>query len=382
VGGAGAGAAGTTGGAGAGGDCSAIGRSRGPTQECCPSFGVDACGALLFCAAFDGRTTPTCYPERSRTDGQECSEDRQCTSSACNAIARKCKALLGQPCTATVGCAPAPDGEGTVCDTTGSDPRCRTTSRELGGLCEADAGCNSGHCRQMRCIQGPGGACMSDTDCLGGFCAPGPGGPTCATGTIGSPCRLSADCTEGQCVLGACARPGLGTPCALQIDCGPVAPHCVNNACGTGEAGSPCNLPTDCAAAAPHCVGRQCSASLGALGDMCASAADCTAGLACNGLPPILSFCDGPRNLRDRCAATTECAQFAFPPALVCDPASMTCLLPAGKECVISADCQSQQCAAMGRRCSFDRARTCSSDSQCVRMDGSTGSCTPYQLCQ
>ncbi len=384
TGGAGTGGAGT-GGAGSGGaasGCEALGRSRGPTQECCPAFGIDACGALLFCAAFDGRTTPTCYPERSRTDGQECGEDRHCTSGACNATARKCKSAFGTACTAAVGCAPAPDGRMAACDTTGTDPRCRETSRDVGGLCDSDAGCASGHCRELRCVQGPGGACSRDAECLGGYCAPGPSGMTCAAGTIGSPCRVPADCTDGQCVLGMCIRPGVGTACAFPADCAPAAPYCVGNVCTTGLAGSACNVSAECAASAPHCVSRQCRVELGRLGEMCSSAADCMPGLACNGLPPLLALCDGPRNLRDSCAQAGDCAQYTFPPALVCDPATMTCLLPTGKECAIPADCQGQQCVAMGRRCSFDRMRACSSDSQCVRMDGSTGSCTPYQLCQ
>lgn len=46
--------------------------ARGLSERCCPSFGADACGAGLFCAALDGRTIPTCYPEHSRAEGATC----------------------------------------------------------------------------------------------------------------------------------------------------------------------------------------------------------------------------------------------------------------------------------------------------------------------
>ena len=42
---------------------SAYARSQTLSQPCCTGWGADACGALLFCAAFDGRTQTTCYPD-------------------------------------------------------------------------------------------------------------------------------------------------------------------------------------------------------------------------------------------------------------------------------------------------------------------------------
>lgn len=53
------------------------------SMPCCLLHGRDACGALLFCAAFDGRTVPTCYPERSRLPEETCAEDVHCASGAC-----------------------------------------------------------------------------------------------------------------------------------------------------------------------------------------------------------------------------------------------------------------------------------------------------------
>ncbi len=53
------------------------------SQPCCPAWGADACGAGLFCAAFDGRTQFTCYPEHSRADGETCTENIQCVTKVC-----------------------------------------------------------------------------------------------------------------------------------------------------------------------------------------------------------------------------------------------------------------------------------------------------------
>jgi hypothetical protein len=66
--------------------------SQGLSQACCLQRGIDACGAMLFCAAFDGRATATCYSEYSRADGEECFENRHCKSKFCNLDTRKCSA--------------------------------------------------------------------------------------------------------------------------------------------------------------------------------------------------------------------------------------------------------------------------------------------------
>jgi hypothetical protein len=82
--------------------CSA-GRSRGPSEPCCLDFGVDACGANLFCAAFDGRSQATCYVVGTRTAGEECKESKQCLSGSC--VKNKCAALLSETCDPAIGCA-------------------------------------------------------------------------------------------------------------------------------------------------------------------------------------------------------------------------------------------------------------------------------------
>jgi len=78
-------------------DCSGVASSQTVSQPCCLASGIDACGANLFCAAFDGRKQPTCYLERSRLDMTECSEDRQCMSGACSVEARSAARARAAP---------------------------------------------------------------------------------------------------------------------------------------------------------------------------------------------------------------------------------------------------------------------------------------------
>lgn len=85
-------------------DCTGIVRSQGISQPCCLAFGIDACGANLFCAAFDGRTQPTCYAEHSRQGLESCTEDRQCASDGCNTTSGQCQSLPGATCDSSVGC--------------------------------------------------------------------------------------------------------------------------------------------------------------------------------------------------------------------------------------------------------------------------------------
>ena len=65
--------------------------AQGLSQACCLSWGADACGAGLFCGAFDGRTKTTCYPEHSRADGETCTENLQCVNKVCDPTTKACK---------------------------------------------------------------------------------------------------------------------------------------------------------------------------------------------------------------------------------------------------------------------------------------------------
>lgn len=153
-----------------GGNCPAEGQQV--SMPCCLDHGVDACGALLFCAAFDGRTEPTCYPERSRADSASCSEDRQCISGACNAVVGACRATPGMPCDLAIGCAPLPDHTRTAC--VGESGRCEPLrGGALGDPCETIDDCLEGNaCLAGRCTfqwdcplaQGTGPCSVSNLD--------------------------------------------------------------------------------------------------------------------------------------------------------------------------------------------------------------------------
>lgn len=83
--------------------------SQGLSDPCNLEYGVDACGARLFCAALEGRSIATCYPEGSLPGGERCTADRQCSTGACAIEVGMCKAGRYEPCTVEVGCASGDD---------------------------------------------------------------------------------------------------------------------------------------------------------------------------------------------------------------------------------------------------------------------------------
>lgn len=192
------------------------------SMSCCPAWGRDACGALLFCAALDGRTQPTCYPERSRLDGETCPADHACQSGACDSSSGRCKARLGGACTPEVGCAPTPSGGRAVCDTSGPTPSCRPIGDgTAGAVCEGAADCASGRCRDQRCLAAPGAVCNGAVDCGGAaeceyssFCD---GNRCCLT-------RCGAlECTEADPAHWSCYVREIPAPCP---ETAPPAPRC------------------------------------------------------------------------------------------------------------------------------------------------------------
>ncbi len=89
--------------------------SQQSSMPCCPEWGLDACGANLFCAALDGRTQPTCYLDHSKADMTDCTEDSQCQSAFCNKSVGKCRSQNFRPCAANIGCS---GGSNWACGTT------------------------------------------------------------------------------------------------------------------------------------------------------------------------------------------------------------------------------------------------------------------------
>ncbi len=84
--------------------CKSIPAVRTMSESCCADYGVDACGAGLFCAAFDGRTIATCYPLHSRASLDTCTADNQCQSGSCNLTTGRCRGGAYDACTPATGC--------------------------------------------------------------------------------------------------------------------------------------------------------------------------------------------------------------------------------------------------------------------------------------
>ena len=155
----------------AGGEVCTHPMSQGLSEPCCLEHGVDACGANLFCAAFDGRTQPTCYPERSRVDQATCTADLQCVSGSCNTTARACISLPGTKCTAATGCADDPSGQRYGCNVSGNSTCKSVGDGEGGDFCLEDGDCLDRHCADYACKASIGSSCDDGEDCLAGVCA-------------------------------------------------------------------------------------------------------------------------------------------------------------------------------------------------------------------
>jgi hypothetical protein len=124
-------------------------RSQGLSQPCCILHGVDACGAMLFCAAFDGRSTATCYQEYSRMDGQACNADHNCKSGKCTA------GICGMGMPTAAASTAASSGAG------GASASSSSTGSGSGGCGNAPASCQQA-CDVAFCC-GKGGLCPSFT---------------------------------------------------------------------------------------------------------------------------------------------------------------------------------------------------------------------------
>ncbi len=181
-------------------DCLSVPKVQGPSQECCPRHGADACGANLFCAAFDGRTVPTCYVLGTRLPGRECLSSEQCSTQSCNLETGKCRPILGLECDEATGCVDA------LCD----EGMCVAPIGSLNSRCAEDAHCNDGMaCVKGRCGDPNGARCETilSSHCASRLCVAAPNSSygkctACATSddcatTIGSPFER---CVEGRCI--------------------------------------------------------------------------------------------------------------------------------------------------------------------------------------
>ncbi len=80
-----------------------LGPARLLSQTFGRELGVGACGAGLFCEAFDGRTVPVCYAKMSRISGEERTDGSYCGSGTCNE--ELCAGGPGGACAVEGGCA-------------------------------------------------------------------------------------------------------------------------------------------------------------------------------------------------------------------------------------------------------------------------------------
>jgi hypothetical protein len=339
------GCAGSGGGADAtGGDpCDGIGMSQPATAPCCLEYGIDACGASLFCAAFDGRLVPTCYLERSRRDLEECGADLHCISGSCNTDALKCRSLAGQACDAGVGCAPAPNGVDLyVCDghpDGGPANTCKLVGRDLGDPCLPDNGCEAGACIDTRCsLLPPGTKCAGKADCASHLCV----GGTCSSGEGGAHCSSDDHCNGSKDFR--CTSLGI---------------------CSQGQPGSVCGTDDDCHSRL--CVTGTCSR--GIVGDPCADRGDCSAPYGCSG-----GTCQQPTADGQPCTGDDECGWSqgggTYHYTSVCDPAKHVCLRIPGSWCEYDHSvCQSGLCTGgyCGCKTFFDcpSGKICNSSHRC-----------------
>lgn len=181
---------------------SEIPAGQGASQPCCPEWGADACGALLFCDAFDGRVQPTCYPERSRSDQTGCHADNQCISGSCNTDVSLCRSMPLTSCRSDIGCSDNTQGHAYVCDATNNNT-CQPVGRN--GLCATNDDCDSrSYCFDNICQFGnPGNPCHVGTECWTGICVQ----KICRYGNSGDPCGSDADCdSHNSCVNGVCSK--------------------------------------------------------------------------------------------------------------------------------------------------------------------------------
>ena len=127
------------------------------------------------------------------------------------------------------------DGDETDVDCGGSCASC-----ELESICEVDADCNSGYCREgvcsvASCTDGILNQGETDVDC---------GGPNCAGCEEGASCNANSDCGSGNCASGVCAAAscsnGIQDGDETDVDCG-------GSSCSACENGKSCTLNTDCA---------------------------------------------------------------------------------------------------------------------------------------
>lgn len=246
----------------------------------CENGAPMGCEAGFFCELTDG-CDGACVPRNGASPqrlGESCASNADCASGACaeqsdgsRVCAATCEAdagncLAGEVCAAAQGSCGVCADESESAGLRGLGEPCAADGECLSGAClddagasyctracDGDAACGDGyHCRDSACVrgprQGPGGACVSNDDCLGGavcatrgsesWCAPFCGDQACPEGflcedvggasictpdkgLVGEECAANEDCLSGMCAVSAS-----GNYCTRYCDAG--------NFCGAG----------------------------------------------------------------------------------------------------------------------------------------------------
>ena len=192
------------------------------SQPCCPDHGADACGAGLFCAAFDGRKTHSCYLERSRLGGEECREDRHCLSNSCNQETATCRVLPGEACSSDGECAPDSLGKSYGCEPQ-SGSCFPIGDGSLGSECANDNSCIDGAvCVDLACELPPG------------VCGPGDGTGPCSQDPASAAC-MACRLTVHEACVSTCSDSFSAFMLCLIEHCptpdGPLDHACVRDEC-------------------------------------------------------------------------------------------------------------------------------------------------------
>ncbi|HEY2407258.1 MAG TPA: hypothetical protein VGI10_14710 [Polyangiaceae bacterium] len=202
-----------------------------------------ACLSQTCCAKPSGSVcTSTCStpPTDACTTGLDCLSGNCCQGAS---GASTCSAV---PCPATPECTiDANCASGLVC----LKQKCtQPPGKSAGSTCATNAECTSGSCVSGLCrgTAATGQACAADTDCLvARVCCQGisSSAKTCSKvnlgcpGIIGGACQSNSDCIGGNCNVNFCTK-----TCQVNKDCG-TSPWGVPNACETNGLGNKICFP-------------------------------------------------------------------------------------------------------------------------------------------
>lgn len=244
---------------------------RALSESCCESYGVDACGAGLFCAAFDERDVSTCYANRTRSPGQTCSDDEHCSTAQCSEHGF-CAALPTMTCEPEWGCTGMEAGGRYVC----ADGQCQPTGR-ASGYCLDASDCEGYLCVDARCVE-PTASKMAGEACdVSGECA----SRNCFEGACSCDKNSNAGCPQGERCSGG-SHVTWGTTCGDKSQGGSSCRNneeCASELCNSrtcaGVSGGACTEAGGCVTANEQCLQNVCRAINKLAGEACASAEEC-----------------------------------------------------------------------------------------------------------